>query len=569
MRDGRLVAAAQEERFSRRKHDPRLPVQAFRYCLDAAGLSITDVDAVAYYETPKPKLARQLWAGPRAGDDDSPAWLAADRAQDEILRRLGWDGPLLTSPHHRSHAASAFFFSGFDDAAILTVDGVGEWATTTYGHGTGTDLEVFEEVRFPHSLGLLYSTLTSYLGFRVNDGEYKVMGLAAYGKPRFVDEICQLVGMGTGGQYLLNLRYFDFLHGQRMYSPRLPELLGRPPRRPGEEITAFHRDLARSLQRVVEEILLEKAGYLHHRTGAADLCMAGGVALNCVANGRIRREGPFDRLFVQPAAGDAGGALGAAVLAELELSGELPSGEPLRAVDLGPSFTAGEVAALIAATGLPAVDYRHREPELLQEVAARLAGRQVVGWFQGRMEFGPRALGCRSLLANPMDPEMRQRLNRSVKKREDFRPFAPAVLAEEAGRHFDLDRPSPFMLETCAVTSELALPAITHVDGSARPQTVDRRRQPRFAALLDAFHRNTGCPILVNTSFNLAGEPIVCSPVDALFTMACSEIDCLVLEDFLIDREMLPRAWPELLPHWDRRAPRAGSGIAEDLYSFV
>ncbi len=569
LRDGRLTVAAQEERFSRRKYDAGAPVAAFRACLDAGGLSITDVDAIAYYEAPRIKLARQLWAGPGATDVDDPAWLDTDRAQRELRRSLGWDGPLFTFPHHRSHAASAFFYSGFDAAAVLTADGVGEWTTTAYGHASGGELEIFEEVCFPHSLGLLYSTVTSYLGFRVNDGEPKVMGLAAYGETRYVDEVCQLIGMGVDGQFLLNLRYFDFLRGRRMFSPHLCELFGQSPRHPDEELTDFHRDLARSLQLVIEEILLEKAAYLHRRTGASALCLAGGVALNCVANGRLRREGPFERLFIQPAAGDAGGALGAAALAHIELTGEPPIREPLRSVDLGPSYTAGEVSALVDATGLAALDYRRCEPELLEEVAARLADRKVVGWFHGRMEFGPRALGCRSLLANPLDPEMRDRLNRSVKKRESFRPFAPAVLVEEAGRHFELDHPSPFMLEACAVTSELELPAITHVDGSARPQTVDRRAQPRFAALLDAFHRHTGCPILVNTSFNVAGEPIVCSPIDALWTMACSEIDCLVLEDFLIDREMLPRHWHRLLPHWDRRAPRADRGEAKDLYTFV
>jgi len=578
LRSGELVAAASEERFSRVKHDPRLPVRAFRFCLEAAGLDVTDLDAVAYYERPVAKLARQLWAGvPAAGDPGLP-WLDPGAPERAVRERLGWDGPFLTFPHHRSHAASAFFFSGFEEAAILTVDGVGEWATTGYGRGSGTELELFEEVRFPHSLGLLYSTLTSYLGFRVNDGEYKVMGLAPYGEPRFVDQVCQLVGMGPDGQYLLNLRYFDFLRGRRMYSPALPELFGHPPRRPGEVITDFHRDVARSLQLVLEEILLEKVGYLHRRTGARHLCMAGGVALNCVANGRIRREGPFDGLFVQPAAGDAGGAVGAAVLGHLELGGGWRR-RRLRHTDLGPRAAPGEVATLLDTLPLDAgtrteADYRGREEELLEAVVDRLVGGRVVAWFHGAMEFGPRALGGRSLLADPRDPGIRERLNRSVKKREAFRPFAPSVLAGEAAGHFDLADPEhdgtgPFMLETCRVRSPLELPAVTHVDGSARPQTVDPAVRPRYAALLAAFHHRTGCPLLVNTSFNVAGEPIVCTPVDALFTLGASEIDALVLEDFLIDRTALPEQWPELLAAWERGGGPAGAALPAHLYTFV
>ncbi|HEY7216527.1 MAG TPA: carbamoyltransferase C-terminal domain-containing protein, partial [Thermoanaerobaculia bacterium] len=359
----------------------------------------------------------------------------------------------------------------------------------------------------------------------------------------------------------------------RMYSDALPRLFGRPPRRRDEEIAPFHQDVARSLQAVLEEILLEKVRYLHARTGLPDLCMAGGVALNVVANGRIRREGPFERLFVQPAAGDSGGCLGAAALAHVGLTGRRPETGPLRHVFLGPSWSAAEIAELIAATGLPGEDFRGREGALLETVAERLAAGQVVGWFHGAMELGPRALGARSLLADPRDPGMRDRLNRLVKKREAFRPFAPSVLAAHAGEHFDLDHPSPFMLETCRVISPLDLPAVTHVDGSARPQTVEPAAAPRFAALLEAFRRRTGCPMLVNTSFNVRGEPIVRSPVDALFCMGASGIDALVLEDFLIDRAALPGNWAELLPAW--RAParsgfaRESSAISEDLYTFV
>ena len=554
LRDGRLVAAAEEERFSRVKHDPRLPVSAFRWCLKEGGIGIADIDAVAYYESPVRKLARQLWSGLPPGDPGRP--------EREIREGLGYEGPVLTFSHHASHAASTYLFSGFPEAAVLTVDGVGEWDTTTYGRG----LEVFERVEFPHSLGLLYSTITSYLGFEVNDGEYKVMGLAPYGRPRYAERIRSLVSSGPGGQFTLDLRYFDFLQGKRMYSDALSDLFGAPPRTRGSEITDFHQDVAQSLQVVLEEILLEKVRWLHRQTGLRSLCMAGGVALNAVANGRILREGPFERLFVQPAAGDAGGCLGAAALAHLELTGERPA-EPMRHAFFGPSWTADEVGSILSSTGLRYLDYRGREPELLEAVVDRLADGKVVGWFHGRMEMGPRALGARSLLADPRDPEMRDRLNHLVKKREAFRPFAPSVLLTHAREHLDLDHPSPFMLETCRVISPLPLPAVTHVDGSARPQTVGPATAPRFAALLEAFRRRTGCPILVNTSFNVKGEPIVCSPADALLCFAGTGIDSLVLEDFILDREALPENLPELLESW--RRPRSGFAVSRDLYTFV
>lgn len=575
LRDGRLVAAAEEERFSRIKHDPRLPVSAFRYCLKEAGVGIDDVDGVAYYEIGCHKLARQLWAGlPEGGSPDLP-WLDAELPYRSIEEELGYDDAVYHFPHHKSHAASAFYYSGFPEAAVLTVDGVGEWDTTTYGRGTGAKLETFDRVEFPHSLGLLYSTLTAYLGFAVNDGEYKVMGLAPYGEPRYADKVRQLVSSLNGGRFELDLRYFDFLRGRRMYSEALCDLFGAPPRARGGEITRFHQDVARSLQTVLEEILLEKARWLHLRTGSSNLCMAGGVALNCVANGRILREGPFKRLFVQPAAGDSGGCLGAAALLHLKLTGPAPaqpslinSISPMRDARLGPSWSADEVARLLASTGLPSQDFRGREAELLEAVVDRLAAGKVVGWFHGRMEMGPRALGARSLLADPRDPEMRDRLNRMVKKREAFRPFAPSVLLAHAAEHLNLDHPSPFMLETCQVRSPLDLPAVTHVDGSARPQTVDPEVLPRYAALLEAFRLRTGCPILVNTSFNVKGEPIVCSPVDALLCFGTTGIDSLVLEDFVLDRNGLPEGWPELLEAW-RQRPRSGFGVSKDLYTFV
>ena len=572
LRDGRVVAAAEEERFSRVKHDPRLPVSAFRFCLRAGGLGLTDLDAVAFYESPRKKLSRQLWAGVPEGSSQDLPWLDPGAPERAIREGLGWEGPILSFDHHLSHAASAFLFSDFSAAALLTVDGVGEWATTSYGRGQGAGVELFEEVDFPHSLGLLYATLTSYLGFAVNDGEYKVMGLAPYGEPRFLDKMRRLVTLLPEGQYRLNLDYFDFIRGRRMYSDALPRLLGRPPRKPEAAITRFHQDVARSLQALVEEILLAKAAWLHEKTGLRDLCLAGGVALNVVANGRILREGPFERLFVQPAAGDSGGCLGASGLAHVKLTDRRP--EPLRHVYLGPRWTSGEIAGLLDAAGIEALDFRNREPDLLEAVVDRLARGEVVGWFHGPMELGPRALGARSLLADPRDPGMRDRLNRAVKKREAFRPFAPSVLAAHAAEHFDLDHPSPYMLETCPVISALDLPAITHVDGSARPQTVDPAISPRFAALLEAFRRRTGCPLLVNTSFNVRGEPIVASPVDALSCMGVAGFDGLVLEDFLIDRALLPANWADLLPAWRERS-RSGfaqgstGAISADLYTFV
>ena len=610
LEDGRLVAAAAEERFSRRKHDPSLPVLAIRSCLERAGVGLGDLDVVAYYERPVPKLARQLWAAgdprrggaslaQRFGRGEELVWADPAAPERRIRQGLGWEGPWLAFPHHACHAASAFAFSGFPSAAVLTVDGVGEWATTTFGRAsrapTGFELETLEEVEFPHSLGLLYSTLTAYLGFAVNGGEYKVMGLAPYGEPRFLDQIFQLVGVGPGSEIRLNLRYFDFVAGEAMFSPALPELFGEPPRRRDGEVTDFHRDLARSLQLALEEILLEKVAWLQGETGEESLCLAGGVALNAVANGRIQREGPFQRLFVQPAAGDAGGCLGAAALAHREwMAGSETSESPaprqafqaLKDVRLGPSWSdeAGhrEIAALLQGAGLEApavVSYRERPEALLEDTARRLAENQVVGWFRGPLEHGPRALGARSLLGNPLDPEARERLNRRVKRRESFRPFAPAVLAAHAAEHFDLGppervastlapgAPATFMLQTCPVRSALELPAVTHVDGSARPQVVHPETHPHFAALLEAFHTLTGCPMLVNTSFNVRGEPIVASPADALACFVEAGLDALVLEDFLLDASAIPATWRELLPLWHRRPARRA--VSDRLYTFV
>jgi len=565
LQDGRLVAAAEEERFTRVKHDARLPVAAFASCLEAGGLEVSDVDCVAYYESPVKKLGRQLWAGRRP---DGGAGLDPLRPEHEIRERLGFEGRIETFEHHASHAASAFYFSGFPEAAVLTVDGVGEWATTAYGRADGDDLTLFEEVEFPDSLGLFYSAITAYLGFRVNTDEYKVMGLAPYGEPRLLAAMRTIVRDGPGGSYSLDPACFDFLTGSRMFADALAERLGGPPRDSQAKLTAFHHDVARSAQARLEEVLLDKVRYLHGRVPTSHLCMAGGVALNCVANGRILREGPFDRLFVQPAAGDAGGCLGAAALAHRALTGRRPVTTALEHAYLGPRFSAEAVAELLAVLELDAFDFRGRQRALLEATVDRLAAGQVIAWFHGGMEFGPRALGARSILADPRVPDMRERLNRLVKRREAFRPFAPSVLLAHAHEHFELEHASPFMLQTCRVRSPLALPAITHVDGSARPQTVDPAQAPRFAALLEAFARRTGCPLLLNTSFNVHDEPIVHSPSDALACLAGTEIDALVLEDFVIDRAALPESLHRLAAQraYGRARERQ---ISAALYTFV
>jgi len=560
LQDGQLVAAAAEERFSRIKHDRRLPINAFRFCLKQGRLGIKDINCIAYYESPHKKRERQLWANPSADGD-------VHRPEREIREILGYEGAINFFEHHQSHAASAYFYSGFDEAAILTVDGVGEWATTTYGSGHDSVLELFEEVRFPHSLGLLYSTITAYLGFSVNDGEYKVMGLAPYGKPRYVNEMRTLVQSETKGQYALNLDYFDFIHGSKMHSPALNALFGTPSRRKECDITQFHRDIARSLQQILEEVLLEKVEYLFRQVRSANLCLAGGVALNCVANRRILNDGPFDNLFVQPAAGDDGGCLGAAALAHVHLTGLRHTNHKLQHVFLGPRYVNEDVAEMLRSVGLPSRDFRADETRLLENVAELIARGKVVGWFHGAMEFGPRALGSRSILADPRDGTMRERINRLVKKREAFRPFAPSVLLENAAQIFDLDHPSPFMLETCAVKTDNHLPAITHIDGSARPQTVDRRQCPRYAALIDAFYRKTACPLILNTSFNIRGEPIVCSPADALRCFIKADLDALVLEDFIVEKEAVSEELREAVQLW---YPDTGESIpGNNVYTFV
>lgn len=564
LQNGELTAAAEEERFSRMKFDPAFPVRAIKFCLQRSGIDLGAVDCVAFYEKPFEKFSRQLWMlGPNRPFGEELKRLDPCRPETAIREELGFDGHIEYVDHHLSHAASSFYFSGFPEAAVLTVDGVGEWATTTYGSANQSGITFHEQVCFPDSIGLLYNTLTSFLGFEVNEGEYKVMGLAPYGRPIYTEQIFQLIESSRFGQYRLNLEYFDFLSLKRMYSDALPDLFGAPPRQPESEISQFHMDVARSLQYVLEELLLEKVEYLHGLTGSDNLCIAGGVALNCVANSRIRKDGPFRRLFIHPAANDAGGCIGAAALGHLRMTGKPVPQRELAHVYLGPEFDNDSVCRLLEAAGVVARDHRGDERQLLASVSDHLAAGRVVGWFHGRMEFGPRALGGRSILADPRDPRMREYINNAVKKREAFRPFAPAVLEKEASGHFDIDHSSPFMLETCQVQSPLSLPSITHVDGTARVQTVSESTSPRFARLLREFERRTGCPILLNTSFNVRGEPIVCTPADALNCFANSGIDVLVIEDFVLERSDLPSYLFD--PIRMQHAP----AVTHDVYTFV
>ena len=561
--DGEIIAAAQEERFSRKKHDPGFPRHAIDYCVREAGLaSPAELDLVAFYEKPFLKFERllstYLSCAPRGLSSfwkAMPVWMKEKIWLKASLREeLSYEGPIIFPEHHESHAASAFFPSPFESAAILTIDGVGEWTTTSVGRGEGNKVALLEEMRFPHSLGLLYSAFTYYLGFRVNSGEYKVMGLAPFGEPKFRDVILEeLIDLKADGSFRLNLRYFDFMTGLTMTSRAFDDLFGGPPRRPEAELTQFHVDIARSVQAVTEEVMLRMARHAFELTGERNLSLAGGVSLNCVGNGRILREGPFEKIWIQPAAGDAGGALGAALLGWHHFHNKPRTVADLdkqRGSFLGPAYDAESFVCResVATTKLS-------DDQLENHVAGLLEEGKVVGWFQDRMEFGPRALGNRSILGDPRRSDMQEKLNLKIKFRESFRPFAPAILEERVSDCFDLTEPSPYMLLVAPVQEELrmnseseppsdilgklkqrrsALPAITHVDYSARVQTVSAATNSRFYHLLTAFERRTGCPVLVNTSFNVRGEPPVCTPEDAYRCFLRTEMDYLVLGNFLI-----------------------------------
>lgn len=558
--DGEIAAAAQEERFSRVKHDERWPENAIAYCLEAAGIAREQVDAVVFYEKPLTKFERILDTflaeAPRGLGmflHGVPLW-AGHRLHigRQIRREMGeaWRGKLLFTEHHRSHAASAFFPSPFEEAAVVTIDGVGEWSTTTIAHGVGNELRILKEIRFPHSLGLMYSAFTYFCGFKVNSGEYKLMGLAPYGEPRYADLIRErLITIGEDGSFRLNMDYFHYTRGKTMTADGFEKLFGGPARRPETPITQREMDLAASVQVVTEEAMLRLARHAVAETGSRNLCLAGGVALNCVGNGKILAAGVADDIWIQPAAGDAGGALGAAldIWHSFYRAPRTPTRpDAMRGSLLGPKWS--DEAAAEQLKRLGAVFKTCSDDELPEVVADLIAGEQVVGWFWGRMEFGPRALGSRSIIGDARSPKMQSQMNLKIKFRESFRPFAPCVLAERVGEWFELDRESPYMLLVAPVLEKhrtsgdgnatgldrvrqvrSTVPAITHVDYSARVQTVDSTRNPMFYRVMKAFERRTGCPVIINTSFNIRGEPIVCRPEEAYRCFMFTDMDALVV----------------------------------------
>ena len=575
--DGEILAAAQEERFTRVKHDAGFPSNAVDFCLKQAGLRAADLTHVAFYERPVVKFERlaETYAAyaPRGWESfqaSMPIWSQVKLQLPGRIRESlpGFRGEISFVDHHESHAASAFFPSPFERAAILTIDAVGEWATSTTGEGRGNDLHLSHEMRFPHSLGMLYSAFTHYCGFRVGSGEYKLMGLAPYGTPIFADQIrTHLVQVGEDGSLWLDMSYFNYCEGFTMTSDRFHDLFGAPPRSPESLITQREMDLAASVQAVCEEVVLNAARFAHRSTGCENLVMAGGVALNCVANGRLAREGPFQRIWIQPASGDAGGSLGSALLLWHRRLGNsrtplLPDAQ--HASLLGPAFKDGEIRLFLESVGAEFEHYPEEEA-LLERVAQFIDDEKVIGWFQGRMEFGPRALGCRSIIGDPRSTAMQHKMNVKIKFRESFRPFAPCVLREYAHELFDMreGEDSPYMMQVAPVRKELrralsaedrermsdpdlrvrvgvprsTLPAITHVDHSARVQTVDPERHGRFRRLMERFHARTGCPVVINTSFNIRGEPIVCTPEDAYRCFLATDMDCLVLENHILLKE--------------------------------
>ncbi len=595
LRDGEIVAAAQEERFTRVKGDASFPGRAVEYCLREGGIKTSALQLVAFYDKPLLKFERiletYLGIAPRGFKSflkAGPLWIKEKLFIDRELRdKLDWEGDVLYAEHHESHAASAFFPSPFEEAAILTMDGVGEWATASIGVGRGREIELLSELHWPDSLGLLYSAFTYYTGFKVNSGEYKVMGLAPYGEPKYVKQILtELMDLKEDGSFRLNQDYFDYLGGLTMTNERFDRLFGGPPRRPETKITQREMDLARSIQDACEEVMLRMVRTTHRDTGLQNLCLAGGVALNCVGNGRILREGPFERIWIQPAAGDAGGALGVALLSWHRHLGQARRKAPtavspaasttdrvaatnchrdaMRGAYLGPSFSAEEIEKFLRSRQAPAL--RLDREELIERAAELLAQGNVLGWFAGHMEFGPRALGARSILGDPRNPDMQRNMNLKIKFRESFRPVAPSVLRERVAEYFEMDEDSPYMLLVAPVREERRcpptqdegelwgierlnrprsdIPAVTHVDYSARIQTVSREDSPEYHDLIAAFERRTGCGVLVNTSFNVRGEPIVCDPRDAYRCFMRTNIDYLVLWPFLLSKQDQPE-WHE------------------------
>ncbi len=577
LRDGEIVAAAQEERFTRKKGEASFPTHAVDYCLEAGGIGTKGLAYVGFYDKPLLKFERiletYLGVAPKgflqflkAG----PVWLKEKLFLDRAVRQSlgGYEGDVLYSEHHESHAASAFFPSPFDEAAVVTMDGVGEWATATIGVGRGNDIQLLRELRWPDSLGLLYSAFTYFTGFKVNSGEYKVMGLAPYGRPRYVQRIYEhLLDLREDGSFRLDQKYFNYLSGLTMTNGAFEELFDGPPRQPESKLTQREMDLARSVQDVCEEIMLRMVRTAHRETGLDRLCLAGGVALNCVGNGRILREGPFKEIWIQPAAGDAGGALGVAQLIwhrHCQQPRATSGRDQMRGAYLGPAFSDEEIETFLRRQG--AVYERLERKDLLERVAGIMADEKIVGWFNGRMEFGPRALGSRSILGDPRSPRMQAQMNIKIKFREGFRPFAPSVLRERVHDYFELDCDSPYMLLVAPVQRSRRIgltleqqqlwgidllnipksdiPAVTHVDYSARVQTVSRDTNPDYYDLIKEFERQTGCAVVVNTSFNVRGEPIVCTPEDAYRCFMRTHIDVLVLGPFVVEKTKQPE-WEE------------------------
>jgi carbamoyltransferase len=578
VRNGEIVAAASEERFTRKKHDADFPRQAIEYCLAEGGIEAAELDHVAFYDKPFLKFERILETylayapqGLPSFLKSMPLWMKRKLWIPDLIRKAlpGFDGELVFPEHHESHAASAFFPSPFQRAAFLTIDGVGEWATTSFGVGRDNEVHIHSEIHFPHSLGLLYSAFTYYTGFRVNSGEYKVMGLAPYGEPRYVDLILdELIDLKADGSFRLNMRYFDYGAGLRMTSRRFHDLFGGPPRKPESDLTRREMDLARSVQVVTEEIMLRMARHVHAETGESRLCLAGGVALNCVGNGRLLREGPFDDIWIQPAAGDAGGALGAALLTWHQVLEQPRQAAPRGNQGgsyLGPSFSGEEIEEVLREQD--AVWTTVPWEELPRRTAELIADEKVIGWFQGRMEFGPRALGSRSIIGDARSRDMQTVMNLKIKYRESFRPFAPTVLADDISAWFEIDRESPYMLLVAQVHGDhlrepadedrartglellkvdrSSVPAITHVDNSARIQSVHRDDNPLYYDTIAAFRDLTGCPVIINTSFNVRGEPIVRSPLEAYTCFMRTDMDYLVLGNHLLDKRDQP-TWAEV-----------------------
>jgi carbamoyltransferase len=576
VKDGEIIAAAQEERFTRKKHDPRFPRNAIKYCLEEAKMPVKDLDYVVFYDKPFLTFERLLLSyitvaprGIRSWLEAMPLWLGQKLHIPKVIKKeIGYEGEVLFTEHHESHAASAFYPSPFKEAAILTMDGVGEWATASYGSGKGNELTLLKELHFPDSLGLLYSAFTYFTGFKVNSGEYKLMGLAPYGVPRYKDLILsELVDLKQDGSLRLNLSYFDFLGGLRMTNGRFSKLFGGPPRKPEAEITQREMDIAASIQWVTEEAVMRMANQVYRETKQKNICLAGGVALNCVANGRILREGPFENIWIQPAAGDAGGALGAALSVWHRYLGNERSiaeaHDSQRGSYLGPRFSTQAVKAFLDSNGSP---YHQLEPgRRARDIAQQIAEGKIVGYMAGRMEFGPRALGARSILGDPRREDTQTVMNLKIKYRESFRPFAPTVLEEKAQEYFEIDRPSPYMLLVADVQAHRRLPqpsaigkpmlerlkvrrsdipAVTHLDYSARLQTVSRKDKPDYHEIISEFEKLTGCAVVVNTSFNVRGEPIICTPEDAYRCFMRTEMDVLVIEDCLLLKDEQPQ-WKE------------------------